>query len=148
MVSVVATRYAKALVDVVTGRGSSVDGAAALAQLRAFEQLIAASQEVRNVLLSPAGAPARKRAVVTRIIEASLGPALHPAKPVRNFFFVVIDHRRVADFSSIVTAFETLLDERLGFVRADVFSAQPLGAAQEAGLESGNLGAWPGKRQN
>ena len=55
---------------------------------------------------------------------------------VRNFIFVVIDHRRVAEFSSIVTAFEALLDQRLGFVRADVFTARPLGAAQQAGLEA------------
>src|SRR5579863_5861433 len=106
MVSVVATRYAKALVDVVTEPGSGVDAAAALAQLRAFEQLVAASQALRNVLLSPAVPPGRKRAVVTRIIQEALDPDLHPAKRVRNFLFVVIDHRRVADFSSIVTAVE------------------------------------------
>ncbi len=136
MVSVVATRYAKALVDVVTERGSTVDPAAALLQLRAVEQLVAASQELRNVLLSPAVAPARKRAVVTRIVDAFLDTSLRPAKQVRNFIFVVIDHRRVADFSSIVTAFEMLLDERLGFIRADVASARPLDAAQQAGLAS------------
>jgi F-type H+-transporting ATPase subunit delta len=136
MVSVVATRYAKALVDVVTERGSTVDPAAALLQLRAVEQLVAASQELRNVLLSPAVPPSRKRAVVTRVFEASLDAAVQPAKQVRNFIFVVIDHRRVADFSSIVAAFEMLLDERLGFIRADVSSARPLDAAQQAGLAS------------
>jgi F-type H+-transporting ATPase subunit delta len=136
MVSVVATRYAKALVDVVTERGSTVDPAAALAQLRAVEQLVASSQELRNVLLSPAVPPSRKRAVVTRVFQASLDAAFQPAKQVRNFIFVVIDHRRVTDFSSIVTAFEMLLDERLGFVRADVSSARPLGEAQQAGLAS------------
>ena len=55
---------------------------------------------------------------------------------VRNFLFVVIDHRRVHEFSSIVEAFETLLDERLGFVRADVSSAQDLTEAQRAALEA------------
>jgi F-type H+-transporting ATPase subunit delta len=136
MVSVVASRYAKALVDVVTEPGSGVDPAVALAQLRAFEELVASSAELRNVLLSPAVAPARKRAVVTRIIEASLDSTLHPVKRVRNFLYVVIDHRRVADFSSIVAAFELLMDERLGFVRADVSTARPLAEAQQAGLAS------------
>jgi F-type H+-transporting ATPase subunit delta len=135
MVSIVATRYAKALVEVVAERGSSLDPAAVLAQLRALEQLIAASPELRNVLLSPAVPPARKRAVVAKIAEISLDPALQPVKVVRNFVFVVIDHRRVMDFSSIVTAFEALLDERLGFVRADVSTARPLGPAQQASLE-------------
>ena len=42
---------------------------------------------------------------------------------VRNFVFVVIDHRRIQEFASIVEAFEVFLDERLGFIRADVSSA-------------------------
>ena len=71
-------------------------------------------------------------------------PSLHPAKVVRNFLFVVIDHRRVSDFSSIVNAVEILLDQRLGFVRADVATAKPLGAAQQAGLGSGDF---PGGRE-
>ncbi len=136
MLSVVASRYAKALVDVVAGSGSTVDPAATLAQLRAVEQLIEASQALRNVLLSPAVPPSRKRAVVTRVLDASIEPALRPGKQARNFLFVVIDHRRVAELPAIVDAFEVLLDERLGFVRADVLSAKPLGAAQQAGLES------------
>jgi F-type H+-transporting ATPase subunit delta len=135
MVSVVASRYGAALVDVITGSGSTVDPAGVLAQLRTFEQLIEISPELRNALLSPAVPPARKRAVVTRMLETA-DPALHPAKVVRNFLFVVIDHRRVADFSSIVNAVEILLDQRLGFVRADVATAKPLDAAQQAGLEA------------
>jgi F-type H+-transporting ATPase subunit delta len=140
MVSVVASRYAKALVDVVTGRGSSVDPAAALAQLRTVEQLIEASPELRNVLLSPAVAPSRKREVIARILSLASDGALASdaalSKPVRNFIYVVIDHRRVADFGSIVTAFEMLLDQHLGFVRADVETARPLVAAQQAALEA------------
>lgn len=136
MVSVVATRYARALVDVVAEPGSKTDSAAALSQLRAFEELIASSPDLRNVLLSPAVAPARKRAIVTRIIESHLDSALQPSKVVRNFIFVVIDHRRVAEFSSIVIAFEELLDERLGVVRADVFTARPLDAGQQGAMEA------------
>ena len=43
MVSVVASRYARALVDVVFEPGSKADPAVALAQLRAFEQLVESS---------------------------------------------------------------------------------------------------------
>jgi F-type H+-transporting ATPase subunit delta len=42
----------------------------------------------------------------------------------------------VVDFSSIVEAFEALLDERLGYVRAYVASAQPLPDAQRSRLEA------------
>jgi F-type H+-transporting ATPase subunit delta len=130
MLSVVASRYATALVDVIAHTGSGVEPAAALAQLRDIEQVIGASHDLRIALLSPAVPPGRKRAIVGKL----LGP-LGLSKQVHNFLFVVIDHRRVAEFSSIVDAVEALLDERLGFVRADVISAQPLGDAQRATLE-------------
>jgi F-type H+-transporting ATPase subunit delta len=55
---------------------------------------------------------------------------------VRNFLFVVIDHRRVHELKSIIEAFENLADERLGYVRADVASAQALPEAQKAALEA------------
>jgi len=53
---------------------------------------------------------------------------------VRNFLFIVIDHRRIHEFASIIEAFEHLADERLGFVRADVTSAHELTEAQRAAL--------------
>src|SRR5579863_1230228 len=131
MLSVVATRYAKALVDVVASPGSKVDPSDALAQLRSIEEVFAGSVDLRNALLSPAVSPSRKRAVVANIL-APLG--LH--KQVLNFLFVVIDHRRVHEFSSITEAFETLLDERLGYVRADVTTARELAPDQTAILET------------
>jgi F-type H+-transporting ATPase subunit delta len=130
MLSVVATRYAKALVDVVGAPGSLVDPSAALAQLRNIEEVFASSVDLRNALLSPAVSPSRKRAVVANI----LGP-VGLNKQVLNFLFVVIDHRRVHEFSSIVEAFEVLLDERLGYVRADVTTARELTQDQTAALE-------------
>lgn len=136
MVSVVAARYARALVDVVAAPGSKTDPAMVLAQLRAVEQLIEGSQELRNVLLSPAVAPSRKRAAMTRILDTALDGASRPARETRNFVFVVIDHRRVTEFSSIVSAFEEMLDERIGLVRANVATARALDAAQQAKLEA------------
>jgi len=47
----------------------------------------------------------------------------------------VIDHRRVHEIPSSVEAFEVLLDEHLGFVRADVASANALNEQQKAALE-------------
>ena len=129
MLSVVARRYAKALADVVMG--SALNPAAALTQLKAVEALIESSQDLRNVLLSPAVSPSRKRAVMSRLVEP-----MKVDPRVRNFVFVVIDHRRVHEFASIVEAFEALADERLGLVRADVQSAQPLDAAQQAKIEA------------
>ena len=131
MLSVVSTRYAGALVDVVTAPGSKSDSGAVLKELRSVEQVIAESPSLRVALLSPAVSPGRKRAVISRL----LGP-MGVSQTIRNFLFVVIDHRRVGKFSSIVEAFETLLDQRLGFVQARVSSAQPLTESQQAALEA------------
>src|SRR5579871_344059 len=133
MISVVAARYAAALADVVTAgahASAQADPAEISAQLRAVEDLIASSNELKNALASPAVTPSRKRAVMARLLAP-----MNVSAQVRNFLFVVIDHRRVHELKSIIEAFEDLADERLGFVRADVSSAQVISEAQRAALE-------------
>jgi F-type H+-transporting ATPase subunit delta len=127
MLSAISTRYARALVDVVTEPGSGLDPQIAMEQLRQSAAMIATSDDLRNALLSPAVSPSRKRAVIAKLINVHV--------KIRNFLYVVIDHRRVHEIPSIVEAFEVLLDEHLGFVRADVSSARELTEAQRAALE-------------
>jgi len=131
MLSVVASRYARALVDVVAAPGSGIEPALALEQLRSVVKLIKESQILQTALESPAVAPSRKRAVMRRLLEPA---GIH--EKVRNFVYVVTDHRRVHEFASIVEAFETLLDQRLGLVAAEIQSARALTDAQRAGLET------------
>jgi F-type H+-transporting ATPase subunit delta len=131
MLSVVATRYARALVDVVTAPGSKSAPERVLAQLRAIQAIVDSSLELRTALLSPAVSPNRKRAVMARLMEpAGVDTA------VRNFLFVVIDHRRIHDFASIVEGFEALLDDRMGYIQSSVSSASALTGAQRASLEA------------
>lgn len=131
MLSVVATRYARALADVATAPGSGVDAALVLAQLQEIETLIQSSTDLKNALASPAVAPSRKRAVMEKLTQP-----LGIAKQVRNFLYVVIDHRRVQEFASIIDAYEHLIDDRLGFVRADVTSAHELTGVQRDLLQA------------
>jgi F-type H+-transporting ATPase subunit delta len=131
MLSVVSARYARALIEVVTAPGSKVDPNQVLSQLRAVQALIQGSTVLQNALASPAVAPSRKRAVMRRLLEP-----MGALDNVRNFVYVVIDHRRGHELASIVDAFETLLDEQLGFVAAEVRSATPLTDAQRASLEA------------
>ncbi|MEO8024899.1 MAG: ATP synthase F1 subunit delta [Bryobacteraceae bacterium] len=140
MVSVVSARYAKALVDVVMKPGSGVDPDASVAQIKSFAETLAGSSALRNVFLSPAISPAKKRAVVGRLADA-----IGAARQIKNFLFVLVDHRRMGGFLQIAEAYETLLDEQLGFIRADVTSAQELTAAQRTELEA-KLAAMSGKR--
>ena len=136
----VASHYARALVELVAGPGAPVSGELAVAQLRAFEGLVNESAALRNVLLSPAVSAARKRSAV-----AKLGEQLGIAPLMRNFLFVIIDHRRVNLLRQIREALETLLDERMGMVRAEITSAHPLPETQRASVEA-SLARLTGKR--
>jgi F-type H+-transporting ATPase subunit delta len=93
---------------------------------------------LRSVLASPAIPVARKRAIIKDIAGK-----LELATIVRNFVLVVSDHRRAAAMAQIIDAFEILIDERLGFVRAEVRSAFELTNDQQGEL-SGRLGGLAG----
>ena len=140
MATAVANRYAHALVDIVMSPGSALKPQDAQAQLAAVEGLLQESPELRNALLTPAIPTSRKRAVMATLLER-----LGTSTLIRNFVYVVVDHRRIAVFEEIREAFESQLDERLGFARADVTSAVPLNADRSAGLES-ELSKLTGKR--
>jgi F-type H+-transporting ATPase subunit delta len=130
MVSVVAARYAKALADVVV-QGDGLDAAQVLEQLRAVHALMESSADLRNALLSPAVAPARKRAVIGKLLQA-----MNVFRQVRNFVFVISDHRRVNELGSMIEAFERRMDDRLGFIRADISSAREMGSEQKSAVEA------------
>lgn len=140
MVSVVAARYARALADSVLAPGSDLRPADVSAQIQRVEELLASSPELRHVMLSPAVAASKKRSVI-----GSFAQQLGLSPKVRNFIYVVIDHRRIAELSAIREAFELTVDEQMGFVRADVTSAQPLSESQRGVLES-QLNRLTGKR--
>jgi F-type H+-transporting ATPase subunit delta len=127
-VSAAATRYSNALADVVTAAGSALAPQDALGELRSFESAFR-SAELRNALITPAVPPARKRAVIGRV-----GDILGLSRITRNFLFVLIDHRRIAELSDVVNAFDQILDERLGFARAQVASARELTGEQRVAL--------------
>ena len=125
----IASRYARALVDVILEH--HVDGDAARQQLRAFVDAIHESLQLRRVWESPAITPEKKRAVLDAI-AAKIGAV----KPVRNFMAVIIDHRRIGMLDDIVRVFERELDARLGFAVVEVSSARPLSAQEQREVES------------
>jgi len=126
----VAKQYAQALADLAFAPGSTITAAQVASQLRAVEQISQASAELRTILLSPAVPPARKRSVMARLTEP-----LGLSRLVRNFLFVVIDRRRIPLLGAIREAFERLVDEREGIVRAQVRTAWELRPEHRAKLE-------------
>ena len=142
MAAAVASRYARALVDVISDPKSAgaLTPESALAQLREFKAMIASSNELSSVLLSPAVAPARKRAVI-----AKFGSMMPLATTIRNFLYVLIDHRRTAMLGEVLDAIQSQLDERLGIAQADVTSARPLSEAEQTQIKS-SFAAKTGKK--
>jgi F-type H+-transporting ATPase subunit delta len=129
--SAVVNRYASALVDVVVSSASAIDPAIAIRELRSFDTAVKSTPELRIILASPAVSSARKRLVIRRI-----GEALGLERIILNFLLVLTDHRRAAALSEMIDAFEVLLDERLGFLRAEVRSAFELTEEQQQRLSA------------
>jgi len=132
MASAVANRYARALADIILGPGSPLKPEDAAAQIRSVEQLLSESPELRNALQTPSIQVSRKRAVMGRLLDR-----LGVSPIVRNFVWVVVDRRRVAIMTEIREAFELLVDERIGFARADVTSAEALDDQRSSALAAG-----------
>jgi len=116
----IAQRYASALVDVVMA-DSQGNPDQALTALQQFQALVAGSQDLRHALESPAVSPARKRSLIDRFVSK-----LGTPRVVRNFLLVLSDKRRLTLLNEVTEQFDILLDERRGFVRADVQSAAEL----------------------
>ena len=124
--SAVANRYANALVDVVVSPAAGIDPKLAVQQLRTFDAAVRSSVDLPVILASPAVSIARKRLVIRRIAGA-----LGLERIILNFLLVLTDHRRAGALAEVIDAFDMLLDERLGFIRAEVVSASELEPRQK-----------------
>jgi len=122
----VVNRYANALADVVVSPGSGIEAPVAVEQLLAFGAMVDSSYELRLVLASPAVSSARKRLVIRRLADTM---NLH--RIIKNFLLVLTDHRRADALNQVIDAFDIVLDERLGYLRAEVTSATELAAPQQ-----------------
>jgi len=129
MATVVANRYARALADLVIEEAGGADPQRMMDDLRAFEIALHEAPELSSILANPAVPPPRKRAVVSRLAE------MNDCSPlIRNLLYVLIDRRRVPALPEIREAFEGLLDEQMGVIRAKVTSAAELSGEERQAL--------------
>ena len=134
-----AKHYARALADAVFAPESGLSPQDAVDQMRSVEALISESTELKRALLSPAVNKRQKSAVVSKLAD-ELG--LH--RLLRNFLLVIVSHRRIHEISGIRQQFEAVVDERLGWIPADITSAQELNPEQKQEIEKA-LGSKLGK---
>src|SRR5215471_15203795 len=99
MPAAVASRYARALVDVVLAPNATIGPDRVRDDLRSFEKALATSPELSIVLSSPGVSRTRKRAVVGRLAQS-----LDLSARAKNFLLVLVDHRRTGHLSAILDA--------------------------------------------
>jgi F-type H+-transporting ATPase subunit delta len=119
-------QYANALADIALAQGA---GEPAAKQLNAFGAAYAQSAELRTFLASPAVTVEAKHAVLEKITGR-----LGASKIIRNFLFVIADHRRTQLIPEILAALQQVLQQRQGVAEAEISSAVELSATQKKEL--------------
>jgi F-type H+-transporting ATPase subunit delta len=127
-VASVAIRYARAFADVVIDL--NLDPNHVRDELRLLVHIVKDSPDLRKVWENPAV----KHSDKVRLLDA-IAKRAGLETPVRNFMAVLIEHGRTAALAAIVRQFELELNQRLGFIEADVTSARELSAEEKSGLE-------------
>ena len=114
----VAKRYAKALVEVAAASGEQE---AVARDLRAFADVLRDQHTLRQVLANPS-VPRRDAAAIVR----EIGTAMRLLPLTVTFLQIALEGGRLSGLDAILEAYELLLDERLGRLKAVVTSAVPL----------------------
>ena len=125
-----ASHYARALADAVFAPDSGLSPQDAVQQLASAVSLVLESKSLERSLLSPAVSRAQKAEVLGRFADE-----LHLHRLIRNFLIVVVNHRRTKELKYIRDEFEAAVDERTGWVPAQITSAQDLHDSQKQEIE-------------
>jgi F-type H+-transporting ATPase subunit delta len=128
-VASVTNTYARAFADAVFSGHHDPDKT--LREAQSIAELVGESKELREVLETPSITAEQKRAVLDAIVARE-----GISQTVRNFVAVLIDHGRTHFLAPIVKQFEQELNQRMGFVEAEVTSTHELGAGDRQALEA------------
>ena len=114
MISSALLKYARALVDVAIElqQEDQVEG-----ELLAFSELLNSHQELMETLTNPAIPLSAKRKIVQELAKS-----VPVTQIVVNFILVLMQHARTHQFQQAAEAYQSVLDERRGILRGDVFS--------------------------
>lgn len=134
--SVVANRYARALMDVLYPNKAE----SGLHQLQSFASLLTEQVSARNFLQNPSIAGGRRHRMLKEIADA-----LGFDRPVGNFVNILMDRNRLPLLEEIIAQYQRLMDQQMGVVRARVTSASSLNEVQQREL-AGKLEEITGKQ--
>lgn len=128
VVSSTSYKYAEALADVAVETGLSLE--TVRTQLDGFLDLFSKNEELRSSLLVPAYPLSIKQGIVREISKK-----LKMEKIVLNFLLVILEKGRIEQIEEIVTAYQSVLDDKAGVVSVDVKSAYQLSSEEQRRLE-------------
>ena len=123
--TVVASRYARALIEALSGENTAGPDAG-LEQLGQIKLLLGNEPDARKLLINPVIPPDRRDSFVDEISRL-LGLDARVAKLLR----LIVERRRLEILDDLIDAYRKMLDEKNGIVRAVVRSAGPLSEAQQ-----------------
>src|SRR5207244_5424768 len=123
--SVAANPYAKALMDVLYPEKAE----AGIQQLQDFLSLLNDQPDARRFLENPTMAGDRRKRMLKEIFDA-----LSLDRRVANFIGILADRARLPILEEIIQAYQKLLDERQGILRARVTSAHSLDPSEQREL--------------
>jgi F-type H+-transporting ATPase subunit delta len=121
-------QYANAMADIALAQSAAEPAAK---QLHEFGAAYAQSTELRVFLASPAVSIEAKHAVIEKIAAR-----LKASRIVRNFLFVLADHRRTQLIPQVIAAFHQVIRQRQGVAEAEIFSAVEMSASQKKVMAS------------
>lgn len=136
----VASRYSRALAEVVFAPKSETKPEQVIAELESVLEAMAASPDLVRILRSPAVSLNAKRSLLEKL-AAQMGASAITA----NLLKVVSDHNRIPILKEIKRTFQSVVDERHGVARAEITTAQPIAQEKKTQLEAA-LGRLSGKQ--
>ncbi|HEY0796620.1 MAG TPA: ATP synthase F1 subunit delta [Acidisarcina sp.] len=136
--SIVATRYGRALADVVAD--TPLDPLFVDAQLDDFAAAWHDSADLREIMENPSFPTNQKLAILDK-----LNSRLQMSAQVRNFIAVLISNDRLVIFDDVLAAYRVERDRRQGVQEVEVVSARKLEEAERQELE-GHVAELAGSR--
>lgn len=100
------------------------------AQLRGMHEVVRGNHDLKEFMVSPEVPTENKLALVQSVFASRTNPL------VVQFLTLLVEKNRIAVLEEIIEAFEVLMDDHEGRVKARVVTAIPLDAAREQTLRA------------
>jgi F-type H+-transporting ATPase subunit delta len=128
-----ATRYARALLDVLLKESTAEQGASDLSQVA---ELLRQFPELQRAFTNRAIPAARKRALINELL-----PKLSLSGPVGKLLLMLAERDRLVLLPDLITVYQERLEELQQIVRAEVTTAEPIAPERLSALQQRLAGA-------